>query len=74
MSLRKTTTYIYKDSKNVNSAKIKLSVTKITSANTKKFLRHCNAIRHNTAQSNKLHFSNYVDAHIINVKNKHSIC
>lgn len=52
MSLRKITAYIYKASKNVNAAKIKLSVTKITSARTKKFLKHCSAIPHNIIQTN----------------------
>lgn len=74
MSLSKITAYIYKASKNVNAAKIKLSVTKITSARTKKFLKHCSAIPHSIIQTNTLHLSDYVDTHIINVKNKHSIC
>lgn len=74
MTLRQITAYISKGSKNVNAAKIKLSVTKITSARTNKFLRHCIAVPGNTAQSNAMHFSDYVDTHIISVKNKHSIC
>lgn len=72
MSLRKITAYIHKGSK--IAAKIMLSVTKITTVKTKEFLRHCNALSHSTTQSSTLHFSNYVGAHIINVKNKHSIC
>lgn len=82
MSLRKITAYIHKGSK--IAAKIRLSVTKITSAKTKEFLRHCNALSHSQcthpiliiqySQSNTLHFSNYVGTHIINIKNKHSIC
>lgn len=72
MSLRKITAYIHKGSK--IATKIRLSVTKIITVKTKEFVRHCNALSHSTTQSNTLHFSNYVDAHIINVKNKHSIC
>lgn len=70
MSLSKITAYIYKDSKNVNAAKIKLSVTKITSLRKNKFLKCCNAIPHNLVRC----FSNCVNTHIVNVKNKHSIC
>lgn len=69
MSLRKLTACTHKGSK--NAAKIRLSVTKITSVKTKEFLRHCN---YSISQSNTLRFSNYVCTHIINVNNKHSIC
>lgn len=72
MSLRTITVYRHKGSK--IAAKIRLSVTKITSAKTKEFLRHCNTPSHSTIQSNMLHFSNYVGTHIIDVKIKRSIC
>lgn len=72
MNLRKITAYIYKGSK--IAAKIRLSVTKITTVKAKEFLRHCNALSHSTTQSNTLHFSNYVGTHTIIIKNKHSIC
>jgi len=65
---------MYKGSRNINAAKIQLSVTKITSARTKTFLKLCSVTPHNTTQSNTLHFSNYVDTHLSSFKNKHSIC
>lgn len=81
MSPRKITTYIHKRSG--IPAKIRLSVTKITSEKTEESLRHCNALSHiqythpiliiQYSQSSTLHFSNYVSTHIINIKNKHSM-